>query len=633
MATPRTVLVTRPEPDATAFAERIAALGHKPLIAPLLDIRFHDAKVSLDDVAALVFTSANGVRALVHAVPDAPSRGIDVFAVGEATASAAREAGFSPVSTADGDVESLARTIAAALKGRGGTVLHVAGRDRAGDLVALLERDGIPARRAVLYAAEPATAFPGDVRDALAHGAVDDVVIFSPRTARQFVTLMEKAELSPSAAGLRLLALSPSVAEAATGLAFADVAVAPRRDQAAILEFLASDRTQASMTDTDKSKDDKSKDDKDKAAAGGDDKNKKKKNKSAKAPVSESAPPEESGDTASETHERRLSPALIVLIALVVLVAASGVALTQAPVRGWVAERLAPAQAAKTAALSRRVAGLEQDIAKMRAQASQQAPQQGQDTRVSALADKVDGLADKMANIQSGGVAPDRVAQLEQRLDALSGKVDSLGARVGQVTQPPADAVVGRVTLLAFVSALNTGHPFAALADAARKRITALGGDNASLARDFDQLAPDAASGVPTATALWARANVLHLVAGSDEKGTAASPSQGDGAGTGLWARVKARIAGLVTIRRIGDKGAKKAPAAQHDLALVRAALAAGDLDAAAAGVNAIDGAALSAGSRAALDALRRDIGLRRTADRLARALDAALAAPVATVP
>src|SRR5690606_13464070 len=154
-----------------ALAARIGALGHRAVVEPLLGIRFlDDAVVELSDARALAFTSANGVRALVHAAGHALPARLDVFAVGDATAQAARAAGFARVTAAGGDVGSLAAAIVEAGMSRDGVVLHVAGRDRAGDLVGLLQAEGIAARRLVLYAAEWTGALSPAARAALAAG-------------------------------------------------------------------------------------------------------------------------------------------------------------------------------------------------------------------------------------------------------------------------------------------------------------------------------------------------------------------------------------------------------------------------------------------------------------------------------
>ena len=61
------MLVTRPEPEASDTAARLAALGIEPVMAPLL--RFAVLDVTLPDAAgfaALAATSANGLRALAQ---------------------------------------------------------------------------------------------------------------------------------------------------------------------------------------------------------------------------------------------------------------------------------------------------------------------------------------------------------------------------------------------------------------------------------------------------------------------------------------------------------------------------------------------------------------------------------------
>jgi uroporphyrinogen-III synthase len=236
---PRKILLTRPAADAHPMADRLKALGHDPVIEPLLDIRFFDdIAVDLIGVQALAFTSANGVRALIHAVPEAPTLGLPVFAVGAATEACARDAGFTQTHVGGGDVESLAQTIVGTCDSNIGAALHIAGRERAGDLVGLLSASGFVARRIVLYAADAVSEFSAATARLIADGAINDVVIFSPRTARQFVTLMADAGLMGAAQNLRLLALSPRVAEAAAELSFGAVVVARHPDQDALLDLL-----------------------------------------------------------------------------------------------------------------------------------------------------------------------------------------------------------------------------------------------------------------------------------------------------------------------------------------------------------------------------------------------------------
>ncbi|MGI8842005.1 MAG: uroporphyrinogen-III synthase, partial [Caulobacteraceae bacterium] len=118
----KTVWITRAPPGAEATAERVRALGFAPVVAPLLAVRaVGEGPIDLVGVGALAFTSANAVAAFAARSPEGV---VPVFAVGEATAAAARAAGFSAVVSADGDVAALAATIAARAGALTGAVLH-----------------------------------------------------------------------------------------------------------------------------------------------------------------------------------------------------------------------------------------------------------------------------------------------------------------------------------------------------------------------------------------------------------------------------------------------------------------------------------------------------------------------------
>ena len=89
------LLVTRPEPDAGREAEALAARGHEAVIAPLLVIEFaEDAPLDFAGVQALIVTSRNALRAIASRRELAEARKLPLFAVGEATARAARDVGF-----------------------------------------------------------------------------------------------------------------------------------------------------------------------------------------------------------------------------------------------------------------------------------------------------------------------------------------------------------------------------------------------------------------------------------------------------------------------------------------------------------------------------------------------------------
>ncbi len=170
------VWVTRARPGAEATAQRVHDVGLRPFVSPLLEVADRPVGADLAGVAALAFTSANAVRAFEV---DPAHRSLPVFAVGDATARAAREAGFSNVHVGAGDVAALAETIASACLA--GVVLHPRAAQTAHDLVAILAQEGVSARDLVVYRTDVAALGGADLDAAR---ACDFVLLQSAKAAR-----------------------------------------------------------------------------------------------------------------------------------------------------------------------------------------------------------------------------------------------------------------------------------------------------------------------------------------------------------------------------------------------------------------------------------------------------------------
>jgi uroporphyrinogen-III synthase len=230
------LLVTRPAADSAALAALLEALGHTVVIDPMLEVRPVEGQVpALEGITGLLFTSANGARAFA-ALSD--RRDIAVFAVGDRTAEAARQAGFGTVESADGDVDTLARLVRERRRPEDGALLHVSGTVRAGNLAETLGAEGYTVRHAALYEAVAATALGALARDAIADASLDGVLLFSPRTAKQFVSLVQSAGLADQAARLQAWCLSRAVADALAGLPLATIHIAATPTQASLLAAL-----------------------------------------------------------------------------------------------------------------------------------------------------------------------------------------------------------------------------------------------------------------------------------------------------------------------------------------------------------------------------------------------------------
>jgi uroporphyrinogen-III synthase len=232
------VLVTRAEGDAEQLAARLAERGHQSVIENLMTIRFRPEAARgigpfLDGVQAVLFTSANGVRAFAEATE---RRDFRAFAVGDATAAAARAAAFADVTSAGGAIDDLATLVIGRLKPKAGALFHAAASIAAGDLQGLLEAAGFSVRRAVLYEAIESTHLSDATRAAIARHEIDAALFFSPRNAATFVRLA--TDLEEDCQHMVAVALSSAVAKKLAPLPWRRVAVATAPNESALLTAL-----------------------------------------------------------------------------------------------------------------------------------------------------------------------------------------------------------------------------------------------------------------------------------------------------------------------------------------------------------------------------------------------------------
>jgi uroporphyrinogen-III synthase len=226
------ILVTRPIEDGEAIAETLRAMGHQPLLAPLLSTDFHDGpEPDFAGVQAILASSANGIRALIRRTA---RRDLPIFAVGPQTADEAQNAGFIDVRNANGDARTLAEAAMRWTVPGAGALLHVCGEEAPGTLAETLAGRGFTVRRCALYAVHAAGELSPDARTALKQQALDAALFFSPRSARVFCELAAGLPL----VGVAALCISPVTARALEGQGFGSIAVAAHPNQAALLALL-----------------------------------------------------------------------------------------------------------------------------------------------------------------------------------------------------------------------------------------------------------------------------------------------------------------------------------------------------------------------------------------------------------
>ncbi len=232
------LLVTRPEPEAATQAEELRRFGHEPVLQPLLEfgaLDFDPAPLRLAD--ALIFTSANAVRALQQKIDPQDIAATPVFCVGGKTARRAGAAGFQSVAAIADTAEELSAKIVSQAP-KGAILVHVTGEHQAFDLAHALEREGLSLHTLRVYSMKARDAFESQAAEALQAGAIGGVILMSPRTAEIFVSLCRHHDLLDSVKGLRYFCLAASVAKKLMPLQPVSVHIAAKPGRDALLALL-----------------------------------------------------------------------------------------------------------------------------------------------------------------------------------------------------------------------------------------------------------------------------------------------------------------------------------------------------------------------------------------------------------
>ncbi|WIY52766.1 uroporphyrinogen-III synthase [Devosia sp. YIM 151766] len=205
------MLVTRPEPDAQATQERLAALGIPSAMAPLMTRQTLAANLPMaEGFAAIAFTSTNALRGLADLEALSPFLTTPAFAVGDRTAHEARQLGFVSVTPADGTLGSLVTTIA--LARLAGPVFYPAGKHLSGDLAHALAPHGLMVVTTPVYEMVAESRLDPEIAAALSAEDFGAVLFYSRRTAEIFCALAAANLTDAQRRRLPMLCLSENVA-------------------------------------------------------------------------------------------------------------------------------------------------------------------------------------------------------------------------------------------------------------------------------------------------------------------------------------------------------------------------------------------------------------------------------------
>ena len=211
-------------------------MGYAALMAPATVIENLPARLPpADRIQAVLLTSAAALPSMSSNYHHLP-----VFAVGDATAAAARAAGFIKIASAAGDASALAKLVTTRLRPEAGTLLFPGAARLAADIGPALRAQGFRVLRRIVYRTVAASRLPAEALAALAAGLVSHALFFSPGSARAFAAhvLSERPEVLLHCTQTEALAISAATAAALAPLQWRRIRVASRPNQDEVLALL-----------------------------------------------------------------------------------------------------------------------------------------------------------------------------------------------------------------------------------------------------------------------------------------------------------------------------------------------------------------------------------------------------------
>ncbi len=235
------ILITRPRPEADAYAVELSEEGFETFVEPMLE--YHPLDFVLPDLSqydGLLLTSAQALAALFSKYSVAHARGFEgvVYCVGQHTAKEARAYGFSHCVSVDGTGQDLAVHIQDLPEAGSQKYVHIRGKDVAYPVAETLHEKGIDAQDLIVYEVRSVEAFSDAFKKVFVRGNIGLVTFYSKRTAQAFMHLVRKNGFEDKLSAIKLLSISERVLECVRIEDWAKTYVSGTPDRAGMLKIL-----------------------------------------------------------------------------------------------------------------------------------------------------------------------------------------------------------------------------------------------------------------------------------------------------------------------------------------------------------------------------------------------------------
>ena len=242
------VLLTRPIADSLVTASILNEQHIATAIEALFDIQ--PLQVEIPDVTnfqGIVFSSRHAVRVFAEKTT---LRKIPVYCVGDHTAEIAKKKGFSPVFSADGDEEDLAKLLINKIQNKG-RLLRLTGYSQLDKLAGRLQSAGFDVTVLQIYETHDHDTISDETAALLKAKKLDGVLFYSAKTVSRFYTLLNKQGLVDTCCNLTAWCISNNVGDAAKEMPFREISIAKKPTQKALIELIDKEPQRSAQMFTD----------------------------------------------------------------------------------------------------------------------------------------------------------------------------------------------------------------------------------------------------------------------------------------------------------------------------------------------------------------------------------------------
>lgn len=235
-----TYLVPRPARAAAATIEKLRALGHHGIASAAIEIVETNDPFPVSDkrFKAIAVTSTAAIDVVQSRPEFSALKHLPVFTVGDASARAAKTAGFATITNADGDAAALAKLLSEKGAAKVSPLLYCAAQLRAFDLQAALQAANIKTTLWEIYEHKSVNQLTNEAETALNDGKMDGVLITSPNIAKRVSAMLLASRSPKQLEDIRFFAISKNAASALDHRFQRNCTIAKHPNEDALLDLL-----------------------------------------------------------------------------------------------------------------------------------------------------------------------------------------------------------------------------------------------------------------------------------------------------------------------------------------------------------------------------------------------------------